>query len=598
MYRPKALLIILIFCFLSCELVAQQFYSNGATISVSIGGILFINGGIELGANTALTNDGQLTTTKNSTTPVPGNFIINGTSVVGGNGTYTVEQDWVNNAVFNAGNSSVQLFGNTLQNITSNNNTVTTFHNLALGGTGTGNDRKKVLLNVNARTDATGVLTLSDRELATQAQVFSVMNPSPTAIIHNAVAPEGFVSSMGNGYLSRVTNSSSDYIFPTGSSAGVIRYRPLTVKPLDNTTNEFHARLNNHDANTDGFDRNNVDIDVCKANPLFYHSLIRSVGTSAADVTLTYDPAADGQWEHMATWKSAPNDGWKSMEPATVTSSGAYSTITRAAWNFPTGDHPYILSAIRPLPPQLTCPEFCEKTNGNVFVATGSATGYVWSVPSMATITSGAGTGNISVRWGSGAGDVSVVSIGSPGCNSLPATCLPVVHPAPVADFKSVTTNSPYSMGYAFTDESTGPATWTWNFGDGNTSAEQSPSHVYTTFGDMPVTLIVKTDKGCTDQTTSVVTIRKHNVFIPNAFTPNRDGLNDEFKPTNNAGEPIPFYIYNRWGELIYTSSTKGWDGKRGGVELDTGVYIYLFKYKDLNTGLIKEVKGTITLIR
>ena len=599
-YLLKALLFIFISCCLNCALFAQQFYSNGATISVTAGGTLFVNGGIELAANTTLTNDGEITATKNSTTALPGNFSLNGVSVASGNGTYKVEQDWINNAVFNAGTSSVHLFGNTLQNIASTNNTVTTFHNLILSGTGTGNDRRKVLLNANARTDATGRLTLNDRELATGGQTFFVLNPSSVAILYNSSAPEGFVSSTGNGYLSRVTNSTSTYVFPTGSSTGVTRFRPLTIKPVDNTSNEYRARFNNRDANADGFDRNKIDIDVCKVNSLFYHSLIRSAGAANADVTLFYLPAADGQWQHMANWKAAPNDGWKSMEPAVVANAGLFTAVTRSGWSFASGDHPYALSAIRPLPPQLTCPpEFCEKTRGNLFSATGSTTGYLWTVPSMANIASGAGTGNISVNWGTGTGNVSVVAVGTiAGCNSLATTCIPVVNPAPVANFQSATTNSPYSMNYTFTDQSTGAVNWSWSFGDGNTSALQSPSHVYTSFGDMLVTLQVKTDKGCIDQKSSTVIIKKHNVFVPTAFTPNRDGLNDVFMPTNNSGELIPFYIYNRWGELIYTSATRGWDGKKGGIDSPAGVYVYMLKYKDLNTGTVKELSGTLTLIR
>lgn len=601
MHLLKALLFLPVFCCLTCTLFAQQFYSNGATVSVTPGGTLFVNGGVELAANTSLTNEGEITTTKNSTTASPGNFSLNGVAAVSGNGTYKVEQDWINNATFNGGTSTVQLFGNTLQNIASTNNTVTTFHNLILSGTGTGNDRKKVLLNANARTDATGVLTLNDRELSTGGQVFSVLNPSDLAIAYNAGISGGFVSSTGNGYLSRVTNSTLAYVFPTGSSAGVARIRPVIIQPVDNSSNEYRVRFNNRDANTDGFDRNKIDLDVCKVNSLFYHSIIRSAGTANADVTLFYVPAADGEWRHMANWKAAPGEGWKSTEPAAVATAGSFTTVTRAGWNFAAGDHPYALSAIRPLPPQLTCPpEFCEKTKGNLFMATGSPTGgYLWSVPSMATIASGANTGNISVNWGTGAGTVSVVSIGTiAGCNSLPATCLPVVNPAPVANFQSVTTNSPYSMGYSFNDQSTGAVNWSWSFGDGNTSAEQSPSHVYTSFGDMLVTLQVKTDKGCMDQKSSVVIIKKHNVFVPTAFTPNRDGLNDVFMPMNNSGELIPFYIYNRWGELIYTSGTKGWDGKKGGVDSPAGVYVYRLKYKDLNTGTVKELSGTLTLIR
>lgn len=122
---------------------AQIVYTNGATVNVNSGAIMWVNGGMNISNNSSFSNDGDITVTKNSTLPIAGSFNIENSSNVSGNGTYSIEQDWLNSATFNAGNSSVKLFGNTQQFITSNNGTSTTFNNLELLGTGVGINRKK-----------------------------------------------------------------------------------------------------------------------------------------------------------------------------------------------------------------------------------------------------------------------------------------------------------------------------------------------------------------------------------------------------------------------------------------------------------------------
>ncbi|MFH2095439.1 MAG: gliding motility-associated C-terminal domain-containing protein, partial [Bacteroidota bacterium] len=68
-------------------------------------------------------------------------------------------------------------------------------------------------------------------------------------------------------------------------------------------------------------------------------------------------------------------------------------------------------------------------------------------------------------------------------------------------------------------------------------------------------------------------------VFFPNAFTPDHDGLNDEFRPVVSFSSTIDyeFRVYNRWGEIIFRAydPTEGWNGKIHGRNAKEGVYIY-----------------------
>lgn len=89
-------------------------------------------------------------------------------------------------------------------------------------------------------------------------------------------------------------------------------------------------------------------------------------------------------------------------------------------------------------------------------------------------------------------------------------------------------------------------------------------------------------------------------LYIPTAFTPNGDGLNDLFYPFPVGIKSINYFkVYNRWGQLLFSSTTlfKGWNGKLQGVEQPSGVFVFMAQGVDKNGKLITR-KGTVTLIR
>lgn len=87
--------------------------------------------------------------------------------------------------------------------------------------------------------------------------------------------------------------------------------------------------------------------------------------------------------------------------------------------------------------------------------------------------------------------------------------------------------------------------------------------------------------------------------YIPNAFTPNNDGLNDFFGPIANLISDYTMTIYNRWGQKIFQtiSLAKNWDGKFLGVPQDSGVFVYTVSFKDPDKKT-HFYKGSFTLIR
>lgn len=89
--------------------------------------------------------------------------------------------------------------------------------------------------------------------------------------------------------------------------------------------------------------------------------------------------------------------------------------------------------------------------------------------------------------------------------------------------------------------------------------------------------------------------------YVPNAFTPTSDGLNECFMSVYECEfEYYSMYIYNRWGQQIYTSSgpESCWDGKYQGEYAEPGVYVYLIEYKSIYDSKKTVKKGIVSLIR
>ena len=112
----------------------------------------------------------------------------------------------------------------------------------------------------------------------------------------------------------------------------------------------------------------------------------------------------------------------------------------------------------------------------------------------------------------------------------------------------------------------------------------------------------VRAINNCDSRTDSIVVkYSKCKLGIPNAFTPNGDGHNDQFRP--KYGSEVSNYrmlIFNRFGQKLFesTDKLKGWDGKLNGKPQATGTYVWLIQYVDMDTGKQVQYSGTVVLIR
>jgi gliding motility-associated-like protein len=106
----------------------------------------------------------------------------------------------------------------------------------------------------------------------------------------------------------------------------------------------------------------------------------------------------------------------------------------------------------------------------------------------------------------------------------------------------------------------------------------------------------------CSDSTERIIKVLNHCLIeVPTAFTPNNDGLNDQFRP-HNALKAINYHfrVFNRWGQLVFESRNwmEKWDGRINGQLQATGVYVWVLSYTHRDTGQPVFKKGTVTLIK
>ncbi|NVN94523.1 MAG: gliding motility-associated C-terminal domain-containing protein [Bacteroidetes bacterium] len=153
-----------------------------------------------------------------------------------------------------------------------------------------------------------------------------------------------------------------------------------------------------------------------------------------------------------------------------------------------------------------------------------------------------------------------------------------------------------------FIDASSGSISWSWNTDDGFTANVRDFIHAFSSSisKNYHVTLMVSNASGCVDSAAIDIFIYPElKIFIPNAFTPDIPGLNNVFKAYGEGMVKFEMYIYNRWGQLIFSTKdiNSGWDGKFANENVAAGVYVYSAYYKDF-LGKEFNKNGSVTLIR
>ncbi len=197
------------------------------------------------------------------------------------------------------------------------------------------------------------------------------------------------------------------------------------------------------------------------------------------------------------------------------------------------------------------------------------------------------------------------VSVADSFCVSVASAYIENI-PGPKADFNlypPVTTME--NPTFRFEDMSFGNIDhWEWDFGDFSYDTIRNPFHTYGAIGVYEVMLKITNNYGCVDSIIKeAIIIDKPAIYIPNCFTPNGDGVNDQFFIVGLNITDLKFYLYDRWGELIYTSFNleDHWTGRYKGKILPDGIYNWVVFYSEDYAGirlLPKTLTGLLTILK
>lgn len=172
----------------------------------------------------------------------------------------------------------------------------------------------------------------------------------------------------------------------------------------------------------------------------------------------------------------------------------------------------------------------------------------------------------------------------------------------PIASFFAEPDSGFAPLSVNFINTSQNATDYLWDFGRGVSGPDittANPSHIFPYAGTYTVTLYAYNQGGCVDSFSQSIFADSSHLYVPNAFSPNGDDINDQWYVGHVGMEQFELQIYSRWGQLVFETQSIDfrWDGTHNGVPLPEGVYVYVLKAVGLNKRKT-ERKGSIILLR
>lgn len=249
------------------------------------------------------------------------------------------------------------------------------------------------------------------------------------------------------------------------------------------------------------------------------------------------------------------------------------------------------------------CEPFTPDFKNNSSISTGVISRYDWIWGDGQSTTGFEPSHSYS---NSGSYAIKIIALSDRGCtDSLSLSQNVTVYAKPVADFDFLPKQpSILESTLTFTDLSSNDVVeWDWDLGDGTTDKAQNTSHTYLDTGHYTILLKVTNGNGCSDIATKSFFINPDIfIYIPNAFTPNGDFVNDKFgvEGVVNGIKQFQMSIYNRWGERIFYTNNPNekWDGTYLGESLSQDAYAYTIQFLDFMETNFYTKKGAVHLVR
>lgn len=310
-------------------------------------------------------------------------------------------------------------------------------------------------------------------------------------------------------------------------------------------------------------------------------------------------------WTDNAGWQANTQDGWVVPTASTTT---YCVTVNDACGTPPATD--CITVNLLPVPvPDFTVDETegCTPISVNFtnLTAQGSVSSILWDFGDGNTSTIDPATSHKYIV--PGCFDVSLSITAPNGCEATTTMdSLICARPLPVAGFTwSPNPATTLFSTVSFYNASSGNDFNQWYFSDMDESTDLHPSfHFPENIPDFyPVELIVTNEYGCQDSITHMIEIRQDVLlYVPNAFTPNSDGINDYFFAKGMGYDPSDFelLIFDRWGNIIFKSEDIDlhWDGTYLGADVPNDVYVWKLTTSDPHDKTARELVGHVTVVR
>jgi large repetitive protein len=320
-----------------------------------------------------------------------------------------------------------------------------------------------------------------------------------------------------------------------------------------------------------------------------------STYTSPVISNTNYSWSVDGGIILSANGSNTVNVMWTSGSNNSVTltvsnSNGCDSTIT----------FPVTVAALTPPSVQASTLSGCPPLN-IAFSGNEPATGQIYNWTFGDNLYSS--TANPSHTYNTtGTYNVTVITTNGVGCADTANTSVHV-YDVPQAAFNHNYETETYIIGESelqISNTTIGGTNYFWSFGTSDTSVAFEPIHIYTTPGEYTIDLITTNQHNCMHRTSKEITVRNRELlYLPNAFTPNGDNMNDYFSLHYSNITAASVSIFNRWGQKIFTSEDKDfkWDGNFNGHAVELGVYVYKVKATG-EAGKEYTMIGSVTLVR
>lgn len=360
------------------------------------------------------------------------------------------------------------------------------------------------------------------------------------------------------------------------------------------------------------------DLTVTDGNGCMVDSSVTIIDPAPLAVSITGDD--DLCWGESTTLISSVTGGTAPYQYQWVSVPNSVNNTTDEVTHIPGGDSDYFLTvvdangcqlvetflvAVHPNPVIDFSPsdrQGCDTLQVTFTNNTTDASSYVWNLGDGTVVNSFEPIHNYTTGWFT----VELTATNQWGCTDHQQQLQIIqVLPTPIASFETRPdlTEEPICLSEAtmtFTSTSLYDNEVHWDMGNGDSLIGGEIDYIYTEPGDFNIVMTAFNQFGCFDIIDSLIHILPDPyLYIPSGFTPNDDGLNDEFLVVGTEIVDYNMMIFDRFGKLIFetNSLSESWNGKFGDLAAQEGAYVWRVIAR-VNKGYEIKRQGTVTLIR